>query len=366
MKIAYIFHGHFPDNRAAALFAAEESKSFLPHAEVELLVPTRKRTDVAAARKKFSLPDSLKAVPLWSLELLGVRFVEQFAFSVSLVTFSWSLFRYLKHTSVDWVVTVDYLPALAAAVRGKKVLLEVHDFPSLWNPLWRLALRHATLVMATNNWKKTALIKRFGLSEHKVFVERNGVHLLDPLKKEDARAQLGLPQDKKIAVYTGHLYPWKGADTLAEAASFIPEVEVYVVGGTEPFISRFKKTYEGTKNLHLVGYRPHEEMRLWQSAADVLVLPNSAKEEVSSHYTSPMKLFEYMAAGRAIVASRVSSITEIVDDTSAYLCNPDDPRDMAEVLLKVFVASEFRNARSLVGQYSWSERAHRVFETLSP
>ena len=66
------------------------------------------------------------------------------------------------------------------------------------------------------------------------------------------------------------------------------------------------------QRVRLVGYVPPGEVPLWLAAADVLALPNSAGEAISARYTSPLKLFEYMAAGRGIVASDLPSLREVL------------------------------------------------------
>src|SRR3989338_7168842 len=78
------------------------------------------------------------------------------------------------------------------------------------------------------------------------------------------------------------------------------------VGGTEKDRAKVKVKSEKLKNkdnVKIIEHRPHDEIPFWLRAADILVLPNTAIEDISKYYTSPMKLFEYMASGRPIVPS---------------------------------------------------------------
>jgi len=77
----------------------------------------------------------------------------------------------------------------------------------------------------------------------------------------------------------------------------MPVCEFYFVGGTSATYWRYRKEYVAA-NMHFVGHVPHEEIPAWQAAADMLIIPNTAQQEISTHYTSPMKLFEYMASER--------------------------------------------------------------------
>jgi glycosyltransferase involved in cell wall biosynthesis len=243
----------------------------------------------------------------------------------------------------------------------------VHDYPERWNSLYRHLFGRARLVIATNQWKFDELRKEFQISESKLVMLRNGVDVeafLTNRSKVECREALGLPSEGGVVVYTGHLYSWKGVDTLAAAMEHLPDIECYFVGGTDADIDRFKDIYRAP-NLHFVGHHPHDEMPLWQGAADALILPNTAKEEIAKYYTSPMKLFEYMASGHPIAASRIPSITEIVTEEMAYLVEPDSPSALAEGIrsLLAFPAEakeRGRRARKEVAKYHWDERARSI------
>ena len=100
--------------------------------------------------------------------------------------------------------------------------------------------------------------------------------------------------------------------------------------------------------------------------ADVIVLPNSARPEISSRYTSPLKLFEAMAAGRAILDSDLPSLREVLrDGENARMVPPDDAHAMAAGLDELFGDEELRRrlerrARAEVAEYDWQVRAARV------
>ncbi|MCK4826704.1 glycosyltransferase, partial [bacterium] len=144
-------------------------------------------------------------------------------------------------------------------------------------------------------------IKEFFLEKNipseKILVAPNGVdiQMFDVgCSKFEAREKINLPQDKKIVLYTGHLYSWKGAQTLADASRYLIEnTEIYFVGGTKKDIKNFKLQTSNFK-LNIVGHRPHSEIPYWLRAADVLILPDLAVKDILKYGASPMKMFEYM------------------------------------------------------------------------
>lgn len=115
----------------------------------------------------------------------------------------------------------------------------------------------------------------------------------------------------------------------------------------------------------MVGHRPHQEIPYWLKAADVLVLPNSAKEKISRFYTSPLKLFEYMASGTPIVASDLPSIREVLNEKNAVLVKPDSPEFLTAGIMKVlenpYLSDKIsKQAFQDVQNYTWEKRAEKI------
>jgi glycosyltransferase involved in cell wall biosynthesis len=173
-----------------------------------------------------------------------------------------------------------------------------------------------------------------------------------------------------LVVYAGHLYPWKGVDALVEALALVPEVDGRIVGGhpRESDLARVQALAAARglgDRVRFTGLLPPQDVPAQIEAADVLVLPN-VDTEVSARYTSPLKLFEYLAAGRPIVASRLPALEEIlVDGGNAILVPPGDAGALAAGIRRV--ASDPALARRLAArafadadQYSWARRAERL------
>lgn len=368
-RIYSIYHGRFPGERAATLFAAKEAESFADAGvETILLVPRRRGREKADPYEYFHVKKNFEVVYLPTLDLFDTPVVKYVAFWTSFLTFGIATLFYLKkHASRDdFIYSNESFPLLLATLIFPNTMIAVHDFPERKDGYYRLLFHRVKKILSTNHWKKEALIKKFGTQEEKIVVVPNAVDVSEfalHVSKEEARAKFNLRQDNKYVVYTGHLYSWKGVDTLAEAARLLPEgVKVLFIGGREEDIKRFTEKHQDIKNIRLIGFRPHQEIPLWQCAADVLVLPNTAKEEISAHYTSPMKLFEYMASGRPIVASRIPSITEILSEKEATLVTADDVEALADGIVSAL--SLPTNTHPKLDQYRWATRAERIISIL--
>jgi glycosyltransferase involved in cell wall biosynthesis len=181
-----------------------------------------------------------------------------------------------------------------------------------------------------------------------------------------------LPSEPVIG-YAGHLYAWKGVDAILHALPLVPSARALIVGGheKEPDLARLKNlTHQLGVESRVTFTGQVEPARVPEllARAMILVLPNPASA-ISTRFTSPLKLFEYMAAGRAIVASDLPAIREILaDGRNALLVEPGDPQAIADAVERLIEDHAFaqrlaRAAHADASQYTWARRAERL-ETL--
>lgn len=187
------------------------------------------------------------------------------------------------------------------------------------------------------------------------------------LNKNDIKSLLCLPTDKKIILYSGSLkvYDWKGVDIFLESIKFFSENYYFVmVGGKESSVEAIKSKYD-YKNLFLTGYISHEKVPLYLKSADVLILPNKRGNIISECYTSPLKLFEYMASGVPIIASDLPSIREILNKDNSFLFEANSVNNLSEKINFVLENEDEAEKRAKkafedVKKYTWKKRAENI------
>ena len=236
--------------------------------------------------------------------------------------------------------------------------------------LKRAPLREELLSVVTVSEFIRADFESYNIPTNKIIVEPGGVDLapfVTAMPRDTARQQLGLPRDRPIVVYCGHFYETKGVQYLADVARYLPDVCFCLVGGWPEDIVRLQCTTCDLTNLLFPGFVSHNQVPLFLAAADLLVLPNSGRTQ-HAHRTCPLKLFEYAAARRPIVASRIPGIDCLVEHgQQAWLTEPDSSEGLRagieRVLNDTALADHLaREAHCWVQQFGWDHRAKRILK----
>lgn len=373
MHIKYITNVRIPTPRAQGYaimkMCSEFAKNF---AEVQLFVPERESSELKGDPFQFyNINKNFEIRKVPSFDFLGktLRFGKLFYWVDMLSFFIMSRFT-IDLGKDDLLYTRDFFTALFFS-KSSNMILELHDIPKS-KFLFKLAIKKFRLFFVLNNNLKQELVI-MGVEESIIFISPSGVEISEfniNMDKEVAREKMGLPQDKNIIMYTGHLYGWKGADTLAEAAISMPETLFIFVGGVEPEFSKFIKKYKNYSNIVARPFVERHIIPIYLQSADVLVLPNSGKEKISARYTSPLKLLEYMASNRPIVASKLSSILEVVSDRECIFAEADNPISFSSSIRKVLDDSVLakdisKNALNKVEQFSWGNRVKNILSIIN-
>jgi glycosyltransferase involved in cell wall biosynthesis len=230
--------------------------------------------------------------------------------------------------------------------------------------VWRGADGYVTITAGLRD----ELVRRLGRRDRLVVVA-DGARLPAALPVLAAWADAGRPP---VVGYAGHLYPWKGVDVLLRALERLPDVHGVIVGGlaVDPDLARLQELarMHAPGRVMFAGHVAPQRVADLLRAADVLVIPNPPGQ-VSDAYTSPLKLFEYMASGRPVVASDLPALREIlVDGDNALLVEPGNADLLGAALRRVLndhaLATRLAaRAFETVQAYSWDRRAERL-ETL--
>lgn len=375
MKLVYIANVRIPTEKAHGLQIMENCSAFVKSAglDVLLVIPCRLNKIKEDPFSYYTLEGVFKIKKLWCLDLLALSFLKRLWFALETISFTFSAWVYaIRHKKEIDVLYTREMSIAACLASIKPLFYEVHNLPIRLNWFYRRAFTRAKGIIVISEGLKNDLVK-WGVAEEKILVARDGVNIEKfdiPVAKAEARAKLNLLPDKFIAIYTGHLYSWKGADLLAKVAeSFAGSVDFYFIGGTEADVARFRGQYR-SGNIHILGHKGQDEIPYWLKAADVLILPNSGQERISSHYTSPLKLFEYMASGTPMVVSDLPSMREVVNDQEVLFFVPGNPDDLRVKIKNIQDNYDEWKERALAlvskaAGYSWPRRAKLIIDAIN-
>ncbi len=177
-------------------------------------------------------------------------------------------------------------------------------------------------------------------------------------------------KDRSGVYYIGQLYPWKGVDLLLESFKKIEDERLYIVGGLEyeDDLKNLKKYAEKLgirEKVIFKGTVPHSEVAQYVRKAKICAIPLPFSQ-IAAYYTSPMKMFEYLAEGKAIVASDLPSLAEVLENRkNAVLFKPGSEKSLTHALKTVLENDSLReklekNAWKTSHLFSWEKRAEKI------
>lgn len=387
MKILYLANARIPTEKANGkqIIKTCEALSAIGH-EVELWIPKRKQTEKLKDTTPFDfyqVSQIFKIRQFPTIDLfpytdrlpnavnLVVYFLQELSFVLAIILFG----------RKDLRGKIVYTRCLSVAVAIKllfqgKVYYEAHNIGvnSVTKHLYYFFVSLLDGLVVISDGLKKAFIAG-GISKITVIPGSVDIKEISVMNRAARRKKLGF-ENKKSIVYTGRLTAPKGVYTLVKAAKKIlakqKNTVFYLVGdSTQNDLQNLTKLAGNPDQIKFVGpVTPHESL-VYQRAADVLVLPGSAQFTNPREYTSPLKLFEYLASGVPMIATSVPANTAILTHKiNAYLIPPDEPYSLARGITTVL--NDKKLARSLAhqakkdaGNYTWEKRAEKIIKFIS-
>lgn len=369
MKIAYISTAEVPSHKANSLQVMKVCQALvqLGHS-VQLLLPAGRAASWEELTEFYGLVDRFTITRLPSH-----KFLRRMEYILT------SLVR-TRREKIELIYTRMVWTALLARLGGFLTVLELHDQPvGRFGPVvyrWYLRLKKPKLTVFI-----TAALKQLVEQQHGVggdpaeaLVAPDGIDLeryRDLPEPAMARRTLGLAEEF-TAVYTGGFYPGRGLELMVPLAQAFPQVQFLWVGGSVEQVATWSAQLvdKGIQNLILPGHVANSRIPLYQAAADILLLPYSHAFGGSSggniaQVSSPLKLFEYLACGRAILASELPVLREVLNEDNAAFYPPGDFSALCACFANLLADAGERKRLGKAAQrsaqaYDWRSRMERI------
>jgi len=238
----------------------------------------------------------------------------------------------------------------------------------------KFSYKHAKKIVAVTQGIKREIIRMYNIPDEKIVVIENGANtdLFKPIDQKEARKELKLDQNTNYVCFVGNLAPWQGVEYLIQAAPLIlkhSNTKFLIVGDGIMKEKLIELTYKiGVADKFIfTGEFPYEEVPKYINASDVCVAP-FIKERNMKIGISPLKIYEYAACGKPIVASKIPNLEFIEMQKAGILVEPENPEELAKAIIKLLKDEKLReemgrNGREYVVKYhSWKAVAKKVAE----
>ncbi len=240
----------------------------------------------------------------------------------------------------------------------------------------RLNLAASARIFVVSEVERQNLL-RAGVAEEKIIVNPNGVDaekFRPGIGGKAERAQLGIHDDETLVGFVGTFGPWHGVLALAEAITLLPNearIRFLLIGGgsLKGEVERMLDEAGARERVIFAGVIEHGRVPLMLDACDVLASPHVPLADGSPFFGSPTKLFEYMAMGKGIVASRLGQIGDVLEDEkTALLVEPGNARELSTAIQRLAQSRDLREGlgasarEAAIARYTWGHNAARVLE----
>jgi glycosyltransferase involved in cell wall biosynthesis len=375
--LAYISQGNIPSRKAHTTQACHMAAALAAHVpRVELITQAqiRRGRHVQATKDVsawYGLPDELtiRRLPVSARSICDdqgfiQRVPKRFARYAAL---------YCRFRRPQLVYTRLLKAAVQTCRMRLPTVLETHDPPANEASLFAKVVAQAQTPwfrgLVTVSPVLGQIFADHGIPQEKILVSPDAANTT-PF--DHANAQLGdrSGSDRLVVGYCGHFYPGRGIETLLECGRRLPEIEFRLIGGYPEDVERYKSISADLPNVHYVGFVPNSEVPRRLVECDILCMPYTEACPIID-WISPMKMFEYMAAGRAILASNLTAMREVLEhERNSLLCSADSPASWVEAIQRLARDQTLRmqlgrQARKEVSQYTWTGRAGEVLDWLT-
>jgi len=375
MRILFLTLAPYPSTNAASVQSANMAQAFAELGHEVLLVAANSDPSLGALADAAD-PDELYGfAPRYRASVLSPRERRGQSYLHAL-----RVARLAREHRPDLVFTRNLRGCLLPALRGIPTVFEAHTLSSLTRPQDRWFLRRLLRapgfrgIVAISAALAEDLGTAFGIGPESLFVAHDAARV-------DIHAAPRPPREteRKVAphvVYTGSLFPGKGADLVVDVAARCPWARFSIAGGppSRAALLADRIRASGVTNVTLVGELRPIDARTLQCDADILVAPFARRIESDSghdiaRWTSPLKLFEYMASERPIVASDLPVLREILrPGIDALMVAPEDLDALVAALERLrddpgLGERLATSARERVrAEFTWEIRARRILE----
>ena len=362
MKVFYLSNNKFPGSIASSLQTVKmcEAFSYLKH-EVTLVCPgTNKSQENIFKYYDVQNRFNIKVLKKYKKFPLGIKY---YLFSISSILLS------LKNKP-DIFITRNFFTSFLLVMLKKKHILELHHDVEIESRIVQFLIKRTRYLNSNKIIKLVAItesIKKhfqtnYDIKEKKILVSPSGSSL---------KTNFSFNRNRKLKIgYFGSIYKSRGAETFINLSKIDRDNDYYLFGN----LNQYKNLKNNIDNLHLKGYIPYKDISTYLTKMDVLLMPYLSKATATGDvgniikFTSPLKLFDYLASGKIIIASNIEVLKEVINKNNAIFINnfeniyswKNEINKIKNNTVKRFIIS--KNNYKLSKKFTLNERAKIILD----
>ena len=377
MKLVYIHSTEITSGKANVVQAISMCEAFASKGiDVELVTPYPKEKIVAPDEYlagKFGIKNKIDISFYHKIELFN---------RLDMLGSYFGVRKFIKKSTGELFFTRCPLILTLLTSKNMPVIFEAHNtkihyrnkfLDSYWSKkIIKASKMNSFMAFISISKKLGDFWEKKGVPNEKILPLHDGFSsqlFQENVTRHNARIKLNLPGDKKIVTYSGSLYPDRNIEKIIDLAKYFPRELFIVIGGPKENADFYQSLAKETRvaNIQFTGPVKHTMIPYYLYASDVL-LALWSKKVPTINYCSPLKIFEYMAAGRIIVAHGFPTIKEVIrHEENGLLVTPDDFNDLVEktdmALYNTNLKGIEKQARSeAFEKYKWVTRAAEILE----
>ena len=358
-KIIYIAEFSLPNMSAYAVHVLKMCDNFSKFNKVELILPYKdNKYNFSQIKKEYNLKNKFEIKGIFNSKSSLNLFYR--------IVFALKIKSYVKNSLFSMIISRSIIPSLILGCSDIKNILEIHtELTGATKYIFKLK----NIKKVIKNLKfivlNFELVKILGLNNNSTII------LEDAVESNDFK----INNSKKIikaCAYSGSFAAGKGIEMIYSLAKKSPEIEFHAYGNINTLDKKFKDI-SIPKNLHFMGFVSYNKVTKILPRYKILLMPYQNKVGVLikgidvSKYFSPLKLFEYMASGRPIIASNLKVYRNILKHNyNSILLKQDNITDWTIAIKKIMFKKNYsylgKNARNNAKNYSWKSRAQKIIK----
>jgi glycosyltransferase involved in cell wall biosynthesis len=367
MKIVYISNSIIPSRTANSIHVMKMCQAFADNGhDVFLLAPNRYKEYEQNVNDIFNFYGVKRN---FEIKKIFYKYGNN-----SNLFYSFAIYFYLLRNNNFDLIYGRFLEGCYISRFFKKEIIFESHMPIFHNKYFKKIIKSKYLkkIVTISNALKNIYLENTSLNEEKIQVAHDAA---DAVKNFDTKAKLfGNNSNLKVG-YVGNLYKGKGIEIIATIADKVDkDIEFHIIGGTEEDITLWNKIIN-KNNVFFYGFVPQNKVSNYINSLDICLLPNQKiilpygtnnnKKNISK-FTSPLKLFEYMAHKKAIIASDLKVLREILNETNSILVDPENTSEWINAI-NILRNEKIRNKISEKSfsdfkKYTWRNRAKELLK----